>query len=223
MTMRTRRSQEKAEMDASRLLVNSRIVPVVVISRLERAVPLAECLLEAGIDVIEITLRTNTALAAIESIANQVPAMTVGAGSLREPGQIGDIIEAGGQFAVSPGATAELIGAAHEYNLPLVPGAVTPGEMMNLFAAGYSLQKFFPAELAGGAPFLKSIHAPLPDIRFMPTGGISVQKAADYLALPNVAAIGGSWITPQHLLDTGNFAEIGRLAAEAIDMSRVKH
>lgn len=206
-------------MDASRLLANTRIVPVVALENAELAVPLAKCLIDGGIDAIEITLRTNAALAAIENVAQHVPGMVVGAGSVREHSQMGDVIEAGAQFAVSPGATDALLDAAHQYNLPFVPGAVTATEMMTLFEKGYTLQKFFPAELCGGAASLKAVYAPLPDIRFMPTGGISAALAPDYLALPNVAAIGGSWITPGKLLEAGDFDAIGKLAKEAVAMA----
>lgn len=203
-------------MDAGDLLRNEKLVPVVVIEDADNAIALAECLLGAGLGSIEITLRSKAALAAIEKIALHVPDMIVGAGSLRSIEQLAVIREAGAQFAVAPGSAPGLLDAVEVSGMPLVPGAATATEMMQLLERGYTLQKFFPAELAGGIPYLKAIGAPLPELRFMPTGGITAELAVEYLALPNVVAVGGSWITPKNLLDAGDFDEIGRLAADAI-------
>jgi 2-dehydro-3-deoxyphosphogluconate aldolase/(4S)-4-hydroxy-2-oxoglutarate aldolase len=202
--------------DAGDLLRNEKLVPVVVIEDADNAIALAECLLGAGLGSIEITLRSKAALAAIEKIALHVPDMIVGAGSLRSIEQLAVIREAGAQFAVAPGSAPGLLDAVEVSGMPLVPGAATATEMMQLLERGYTLQKFFPAELAGGIPYLKAIGAPLPELRFMPTGGITAELAVEYLALPNVVAVGGSWITPKNLLDAGDFDEIGRLAADAI-------
>lgn len=203
-------------MDAGDLLRNEKLVPVVVIEDADNAIALAECLLGAGLGSIEITLRSKAALAAIEKIALHVPNMIVGAGSLRSIEQLAVIREAGAQFAVAPGSAPGLLDAVEVSGMPLVPGAATATEMMQLLERGYTLQKFFPAELAGGIPYLKAVGAPLPELRFMPTGGITAALAVEYLALPNVVAVGGSWITPKNLLDAGDFDEIGRLAADAI-------
>lgn len=203
-------------MDVGELLKRERIVPVVVIDDAAKAVPLARTLMEAGLNSIEVTLRSAAALAAIEQIATKVPGMIVGAGSLRRSEQISDIREAGAQFAVAPGWSPGLLDAAEVAGLPLLPGAATAAEMMQLFERGYALQKFFPAELAGGISYLRAVGAPLPELRFVPTGGITAELAGDYLALPNVAAVGGTWITPKCLLDAGDFDRIGQLAADAI-------
>lgn len=207
-------------MDASDLLASAKIVPVVVIDDIETAVPLAECLVAAGIDVIEVTLRTEAALQAIQQIAVAVPAMTVGAGSIRNVAQISAVVDAGAKFAVAPGATEQIVTAAETASLPFIPGAATPSEMMVLLQRGYSLQKFFPAELLGGIPFLKAVAAPLPEIRFMPTGGITAKTANDYLALTNVVSVGGSWIAPGELLAARDFTAISSLASQAAQLAR---
>ena len=205
-------------MDASKLLAGATIVPVVVIDDVDKAVPLAECLVDAGLDTIEVTLRTAVALEAIERIADSVPAMIVGAGSIRAAEQVEAVVKVGAKFGVAPGATGRLLNAVNRAGLPFVPGAATPSEMMRLLQRGYTLQKFFPAELAGGIPFLKAVAAPIPEVRFMPTGGIKADTAADYLALNNVASVGGSWIAPVELLNAGDFEAIARLAADAAQL-----
>ena len=205
-------------MDATNLFTGVRIVPVVVIDDVEIATPLAESLLDAGLNVIEVTLRTEAGLASIERIASKVPSMIVGAGSIRSLAHLDAVIEAGAKFGVSPGSTDGLLEAASAAGFPFIPGAITPSEMMHLLQQGYRLQKFFPAEPAGGCAMLKAVSAPLPEISFMPTGGISAATASDYLALDNVRAIGGSWITPPDLLRAGNFSAISRLAKDAASL-----
>ena len=205
-------------MTALSLFDGQRIVPVVVLDDAATAVPLARTLLAAGIAAIEVTLRTQAAVEAIELIARDVPEILVGAGSLRTPAQIRAVRDCGARFGVSPGATPTLLGAAAESALPLVPGAQTASEMLALFEAGFTLQKFFPAESAGGVAFLKAIAAPLPEVRFMPTGGVTPDNAASYLALSNVAAVGGSWLTPRELLARGDYEAIGRLARDAVQI-----
>jgi len=205
-------------MDATNLFTGVRIVPVVVIDDVELATPLAESLLDGGLNVIEVTLRTEAGLASIERIASKVPSMIVGAGSIRSLAHLDAVIEAGAKFGVSPGSTDGLLEAASAAGFPFIPGAITPSEMMHLLQQGYRLQKFFPAELAGGCAMLKAVSAPLPEISFMPTGGISAATASDYLALDNVRAIGGSWITPPDLLRAGNFSAISRLAKDAASL-----
>ena len=202
-------------MDATQLLAPFRIVPVVVMDDVSTAVPLAETLVGAGIGVIEVTLRTDAALAAIETIARNVPDMLVGAGSLRTTVQFDDVVSAGARFGVSPGSTPALVNAARSHGFPYVPGAATPSEMLALLEQGIRLQKFFPAEAAGGIAMLKSVASPLPELSFMPTGGIDVERAKDYLALPNVAGVGGSWLAPAALVREGNYDEIGRIARDA--------
>ncbi len=197
------------------ILGGARVVPVVVIDDVETAVPLAETLVNSGVSVIEVTLRTDAALAAIEAIAKAVPDMVTGAGSVRTPAQMQAVVDAGSKFTVCPGATDRLIDAAQQSGVPFFPGAATPSEMLRLYELGFTTQKFFPAEVAGGIPMLKAVAGPLPEVSFMPTGGISAERANDYLALPNVACVGGSWITPKNLLSAGDYAAIGRLAAEA--------
>ena len=205
-------------MDTTNLFTGVRIVPVVVIDDVEIAIPLAESLLDGGLNVIEVTLRTEAGLASIERIASKVPSMIVGAGSIRSLAHLDAVIEAGAKFGVSPGSTDGLLEAASAAGFPFIPGAITPSEMMHLLQQGYRLQKFFPAEPAGGCAMLKAVSAPLPEISFMPTGGISAATASDYLALDNVRAIGGSWITPPDLLRAGNFSAISRLAKDAASL-----
>jgi 2-dehydro-3-deoxyphosphogluconate aldolase/(4S)-4-hydroxy-2-oxoglutarate aldolase len=206
-------------MNAADLLAAQRVVPVVVIDNADDAVPLAKTLLENGLDAIEVTLRTAAGLDAIERIASEVPGMLVGAGSVRRAAQVAAVKSAGASFAVSPGSSDALLEAIADARLPFVPGAVTASEMLGLLDLGYTLQKFFPAELSGGAAFLRAIGAPIPEVSFMPTGGIGPGNAGDYLSLPNVACIGGSWIAPPGLLRDGNFAAIAELAAAAASLT----
>jgi 2-dehydro-3-deoxyphosphogluconate aldolase/(4S)-4-hydroxy-2-oxoglutarate aldolase len=206
-------------MNAADLLAAQRVVPVVVIDNADDAVPLAKTLLENGLDAIEVTLRTAAGLDAIERIASEVPGMLVGAGSVRRAAQVAAVKSAGASFAVSPGSSDALLEAVADAELPFVPGAVTASEILGLLDLGYTLQKFFPAELSGGAAFLRAIGAPIPEVSFMPTGGIGPGNAGDYLSLPNVACIGGSWIAPPGLLRDGNFAAIAELAAAAASLT----
>ncbi len=202
-------------MDASELLSGIAVVPVVVIDDASIAVDLATTLREAGLPAIEVTLRTDSALEAIAEIARAVPDVIVGAGSVRRAEQVAQIADAGARFAVSPGASEQLLDAAHSAALPFVPGAFTPSDVVRLLERGYVLQKFFPAELAGGRAMLQAIGAPLPEARFFPTGGITADTAAAYLALENVQCIGGSWIAPAALLKARDLTAIGKLALAA--------
>lgn len=202
-------------MDASQLLSGAAVVPVVVIEDADTAVELARTLSRAGLGVIEVTLRTPSALESIRRIAEQVPEVIVGAGSVRRVSQMADVHSAGAQFAVSPGSSDALVSAATALNLPFVPGAVTPSESIRLLEQGFTLQKFFPAELAGGMAMLKAMGAPIPEARFFPTGGITAKTAPDYLAMRNVACIGGSWVVPAALLRNGDFDGIGEIAKDA--------
>lgn len=190
------------------------IIPVLVIHDLSHARPLAEALIAGGLPVLEVTLRTPVALAAIHDMA-QVAGGVVGAGTLVTPEDVRAAREAGALFGVSPGSTDELLMACEAESLPLLPGAATASEAMKLLARGYDMLKFFPAEAAGGAPALKAIGAPLPMISFCPTGGVSSSNAESYLSLPNVVCAGGSWVAPQSLMDAGRWDEIEVLARDA--------
>lgn len=205
-------------MDAQHILADQRIVPVVVIDDAQQAVGLATTLVEAGLGAIEVTLRTPAALAAIEQIAKQVPQCLVGAGSVNTATQLNQVKAAGARFAVSPGSSDELLDAATTAELPLVPGAATASEIMNLLLAGYSLQKLFPAELNGGTAWLSAIAGPLPNARFFPTGGINPENAHTYLALGNVACIGGTWIAPRDTITSADFPTIEARARAALDL-----
>ena len=202
-------------MDAAKLLAGNRIVPVVVIDDADKAVPLAECLLAAGLKTIEVTLRTAAGLEAIGRIARAVPGMIVGAGSIRTAEQVDKVVRAGAMFGVAPGATGRLLTAVDRAGLPFVPGAATAAEISRTLQRGYRLQKFFPAEQSGGIDYLKAVGSPLPEVRFIPTGGIDADLARDYLALPNVFAVGGSWVAPRATIESGKFDVIGKLAAAA--------
>ena len=202
-------------MDAAELLRNARVVPVIVLDDPGEAVRLADVLFGAGLHTIEITLRTSSALEAIENIAAKLPEVVVGAGSVRTTHQFAQIKDAGVRFAVSPGSSAELLDAAAAHELPFVPGAITASELINMQERGYTLTKFFPAELAGGIPMLQALGAPLPEAQFFPTGGITPALAIDYLELSSVSCIGGSWITPRHLLAAKNYEAVAKIAKDA--------
>ena len=190
------------------------VVPVVVLHDVAHAVPVARALVEGGVPVIELTLRTPVALDCIEAIATEVPEILVGAGTVVTPGQAKDALSAGAQFLVSPGTTEALAAAMQETGLPHLPGAATVSEVMRLLELGYTELKLFPAEASGGTAFLKAIGAPLPQARFCPTGGVTATSAASYLALPNVGCVGGSWLTPPDALLDGDWDRIVRLATE---------
>jgi len=197
----------------------SRVVPVIVLNDAAHAVPLAHALLEGGIDVMEITLRSGVALKSMEAVARAVPAMHLGAGTVTRVAEVKQVIAAGATFALSPGCTDELVHAVREANLPFIPGVMTPSEVMRARDHGFTLMKLFPASQAGGLGMLKALGAPLPDVRFCPTGGVSVENLRDFLKLPNVAMAGGSWLTPADLLRSGDWAGITKLAREATTMA----
>jgi 2-dehydro-3-deoxyphosphogluconate aldolase/(4S)-4-hydroxy-2-oxoglutarate aldolase len=197
------------------------VVPVMVVERIEDAVPLAKALYAGGLKVLEITLRTPCALDAIAAMVEALPAdAVIGAGTIITPKDLEAAIKAGSTFLVSPGTTPALIEAAKASSIPLLAGVATPTEAMNLYVQGFTHQKFFPAEAAGGVPMLKSIGGPLPQITFCPTGGIDLAKAPSYLALPNVACVGGTWMAPKELMKAGRWDEIERLAREAASLPR---
>jgi 2-dehydro-3-deoxyphosphogluconate aldolase/(4S)-4-hydroxy-2-oxoglutarate aldolase len=205
-------------MDASELIQAKSIVPVVVIQDAGSALDLAMLLADAGFNAIEVTLRTPAALEAIELIATKVPGITVGAGSVRNPDQFARISDCGARFAVSPGASDRLVAAAQAIGMPFVPGAATASEMIALLEQGYRLQKFFPAELSGGLAKIKALSAPLPEVRFFPTGGIDADSAGDYLASECVHCIGGSWFVPGDLVEQQRFSELASLASDALQI-----
>lgn len=195
------------------------VIPVLVVDDAATAADLARALVAGGLPALEVTLRTPAALEAIGEMA-RVEGGVVGAGTLLTERDVEAAKAAGATFGVSPGATRRLMDACEANDLPLLPGAATPSEAMALLERGYSVQKFFPAEANGGVPVLKAWAAPLPQIRFCPTGGVSLANAATYLALPNVLCVGGSWVAPAAAVRAGDWAEVARLAAEAAALPR---
>ncbi|MDJ0808481.1 MAG: bifunctional 4-hydroxy-2-oxoglutarate aldolase/2-dehydro-3-deoxy-phosphogluconate aldolase [Desulfobacterales bacterium] len=196
------------------------VVPVIVIKHIEQAVPLAKALLEGGVKVLEVTLRSAAAIEAIRLLSREVPEAIVGAGTVASRDDLAAVTEAGAVFAISPGLTPSLLEAANQGPIALIPGIATASELMLGMEMGYTAFKFFPAEAAGGVPMLKSIGGPFPHVTFCPTGGVSQANFNAYLALANVACVGGSWIVPSRDIETGNWEAITRLAAEAVAMSR---
>lgn len=197
------------------LLELSPVIPVVVLKDADHAVPLARALLAGGVPVIEVTLRSAAALDGIARIAAEVPDMTVGAGTVCSPDQVAEATRAGARFLVSPGATPRLLDAMADSGLPYLPGVATVSEALSVLERGVTGMKFFPAAAAGGPAFLTAVAGPLPSARFCPTGGITADTAPDYLALPNVGCVGGSWLAPGHAVADGDWTRIERLAAEA--------
>jgi 2-dehydro-3-deoxyphosphogluconate aldolase / (4S)-4-hydroxy-2-oxoglutarate aldolase len=206
--------------DPMPLVAQAPVIPVLTIEAVRDAVPLAKALLAGGIRVIEVTLRSDAALDAIEAIAREVPQAVIGAGTVTKPADIEAAAQRGAKYLVSPGTTAELAAALSKAALPAIPGCATATEAMALAARGFKLLKFFPAEASGGVAWLKSVAAPLPELRFCPTGGIDIKNAAAYLALPNVVAVGGSWVAPREAIARGDFASITKLAREAAGLRR---
>lgn len=190
------------------------VIPVLSIIDLAHAVPLAEALVAGGLPVLEVTLRTSVALDAISLMA-RVPGVTIGAGTVLNPRNAREAHQAGATFAVSPGATHPLIDCCEDLGLPLLPGAASATEVMRLLDRGFDLMKFFPAAAAGGVAALRSFGAPLPQVHFCATGGISQDTAQDYLALPNVACVGGSWVAPARMVEEEHWGEIRKLAHQA--------
>jgi 2-dehydro-3-deoxyphosphogluconate aldolase/(4S)-4-hydroxy-2-oxoglutarate aldolase len=197
------------------LLDGQPVIPVLKIADVAHAVPLARALARGGLKAIEITLRTPDALECIRRVAAEVPEAVVGAGTILSASQFGEAASAGSKFIVSPGITRELLAAARDSEVPLLPGAITPGAIMAAREAGLDFLKFFPAEQAGGAAFLKALASPIADVRFCPTGGIGPKNAAEYLSLPNVLCVGGSWVAPDDLVKAGRWDEIEALAKAA--------
>ena len=204
------------QIEPEEILRQGPVVPVVVIQKLDHAVSLAKALKDGGIRVIEVTLRTSVAVEAIRAISQDVPGAIVGAGTVIRPEELTAVAKAGAVFAISPGLTVELLQAANQGTIPLIPGISTVSELMTGMAIGYTHFKFFPAEAAGGVKMLKAIAGPFPQITFCPTGGITPDNYLEYLALGNVACIGGSWIAPQGAMDQGDWARITALTREAV-------
>ncbi|MGN6389523.1 MAG: bifunctional 4-hydroxy-2-oxoglutarate aldolase/2-dehydro-3-deoxy-phosphogluconate aldolase [Burkholderiaceae bacterium] len=198
----------------------SPVIPVIVIDEIEHAVPLARALVDGGIRVLEVTLRTAHGLRAISAIAEAVPDAVVGVGTLTQPDEFGKAREAGAVFGVSPGLTPALIEASRQSGLALLPGVMTPSEVMAAREAGFRQLKLFPAAQAGGVGMLKALAGPLGDVTFCPTGGISLESAPDFLACPNVACVGGSWLTPRDAMRRGDWDGIRRLAESAAGLRR---
>jgi 2-dehydro-3-deoxyphosphogluconate aldolase / (4S)-4-hydroxy-2-oxoglutarate aldolase len=196
------------------------VIPVIVIKALEDAVPLASALVDGGVKVLEITLRTPVALQCMEAIARAVPQAIVGAGTVRSVADARSALQAGCRFAVSPGYTSEIGLACRDIGLPLLPGVATGSEVMAANADGYLFLKFFPATAAGGIPMLKAFAGPFPDVAFCPTGGITLETAPQFLALPNVKVCGGSWLTPDDAVAARDWKRITQLAAQASALKR---
>ena len=195
------------------------VIPVVVLHDVAHAVPVAEALVEGGVPVIELTLRTPAALRCIEEIAAQVPGILLGAGTVVTPAQAKDAQSAGAEFLVSPGTTERLVAAMQATGLPHLPGAATVSEVLRLLELGYSEMKLFPAEGSGGVGFLKAVGGPVPQARFCPTGGVTESSAPSYLSLPNVGCVGGTWLTPPDALHDKDWARIRCLASDTSNLS----
>ena len=201
---------------AREVLLAGPVIPVIVVNDPDHAVPLAQALVTGGIRVLEVTLRSDVALEAIRRIRSDVPEALVGAGTVLSGQDLQAVAEAGGYFAISPGLTPSLLAAAEQASIPLIPGVASASELMMALEAGLTELKFFPAQAAGGVQMLKSFAGPFPQIRFCPTGGITSENYREYLALKNVACVGGSWLVPLEKMTQGDWAGITCLAQEAV-------
>ena len=207
-------------LDATLLVAQTPVIPVLTIERAADAAPLARALVAGGLRVIEVTLRTKAAIEAIKAIAAEVPDCVVGVGTVVRVADIAAAVAAGAKYLVSPGTPPDLAAALADAPVPVLPGCATVSEAMALSGRGFKVLKFFPAEASGGIAWLKSVAAPLPDAKFCPTGGIDGRNAAAYLACPNVLAVGGSWVAPKDALAAGDFARITELARAAAALRR---
>ncbi len=207
-------------MDIAEIAARAPVVPVLTIERVETAVALARALVRGGLPVLEITLRSRPAIEALCAIATAIPEAIVGAGTVLDARQLAEAKAAGARFIVSPGCTTALAAAARESRMPYLPGVQTVSEAMAASDQGHRLLKFFPADSAGGVGWLRAVAAPLAQLRFCPTGGISAETASAYLGLPNVACVGGSWVAPREAVAAGDWGRIERLAAEAAALVR---
>jgi 2-dehydro-3-deoxyphosphogluconate aldolase/(4S)-4-hydroxy-2-oxoglutarate aldolase len=201
-------------MNTLELASHGPVIPVIVLQQVEDAIPLAQALVEGGVRVLEVTMRTPVALRCIEAIARAVPQAIVGAGTVRSAADARAAQSAGARFAVSPGYTEAVGAACREIALPLLPGVATASELMAAQDGGHHFVKFFPATAAGGLPLLKALSGPFPEVSFCPTGGITAQNAREFLALPQVKVCGGTWLTPQDAIQARDWARITRLARE---------
>tara|TARA_R110002124_G_scaffold167742_3_gene335213 strand:- start:5393 stop:6031 length:639 start_codon:yes stop_codon:yes gene_type:complete len=202
------------------VLTRAPVVPVLIIEDANTAVSLARALVAGGLTALEVTLRTPAALDAIRAIADEVEGADIGAGTVLTPKQLEACVKAGARFLVSPGCAPNLLDAAKGSPAPLLPGVATASEAMQIMERGYTYMKFFPAEQAGGAPYLKALSSPLADLRFCPTGGVSLKNASEYLALPNVICVGGSWVAPKQSVVDGDWQTIENLAREAAKLGQ---
>jgi 2-dehydro-3-deoxyphosphogluconate aldolase/(4S)-4-hydroxy-2-oxoglutarate aldolase len=207
-------------MNIREILSLSPVIPVLTVSDLAHAVPLAHALVAGGLRVLEITLRTPVAIGCIEAIRKAVPEALVGLGTLTKPVDFAAADRAGAQFGVTPGLTPELAAAARGVRFPLLPGVMTPTEVIAARHLGFNVLKLFPAHQAGGIGMLHALSAPFPDVLFCPTGGISRASAPEYLALPNVVSVGGSWVAPGELLKAGDWSGIEALARDAAALKK---
>ncbi len=210
---------ETASQLNAELCLRAPVVPVLVLNDVSKARPLAEALVAGGLPALEVTLRTPNALGVISEMA-KVEGGVVGAGTLLTPQDVTNAIEAGAKFGVSPGATDKLLDACEAQDLPLLPGVASSTEAMRLLERGYTVQKFFPAAANGGAPALKAIGAPIPQVKFCPTGGISVKTAPEYLALSNTLCVGGSWVAPADLIEKSDWKAVEEIARQAASLAR---
>jgi 2-dehydro-3-deoxyphosphogluconate aldolase/(4S)-4-hydroxy-2-oxoglutarate aldolase len=201
-------------MNTLELASHGPVIPVIVLQHVEDAIPLAQALVEGGVRVLEVTMRTPVALRCIEEIARAVPQAIVGAGTVRSAADARAAQAAGACFAVSPGYTEAVGSACRDIALPLLPGVATASELMAAQDGGHHFVKFFPATAAGGLPMLKALSGPFPEVSFCPTGGITAQNAREFLALPQVKVCGGTWLTPQDAIQARDWARITRLAQE---------
>lgn len=210
-------------MSLAHLLGAVRIIPVITVTEERHATPLALALRNGGLPIIEVTLRTSASLASIARIANEVPDVVLGAGTVTTSGQLESARLAGAQFIVSPGYSSGLAAAANEAGCPFLPGVATASEIMRAIDDGLNVLKFFPAETSGGVAAIKAFSGPFPEVAFCPTGGINLEKAREYLSLPNVLGVGGSWMAPRNLVATENWSEImsrTRLASRKLQPAR---
>ncbi len=207
-------------MDISAIAARAPVIPVLTIERVADAVPLARALVKGGLPVLEITLRTEAALEAMSLIASEVQGATMGAGTVLNTGQLKQATQAGAQFVVSPGCTPALAEAVKASGMPFLPGIQTVSEALALMEQGFRLLKFFPADTCGGMGWLRAVAAPLAGLRFCPTGGVNAGTAPAYLALGNVACVGGSWVAPKEAVAAGDWARVARLAAAASALKR---
>lgn len=208
--------------DATSVLHVSPVIPVVTIADPQHAIPVARALIDGGVGVIELTLRTDRALESLKRIVNEVPDILVGAGTILTPGQADAAVAAGAQFLVSPGVTPFLLDHMLQPKIPVLPGVATVGEVMTVRERGLKAMKFFPAGPAGGPDYLAAIGAPIPEVLFCPTGGVSLETAPGYLSLKNVACVGGSWLTPRAAMENDDWEQMTNLAREASRLTGAK-